>query len=164
MCPTADSLPKMSKEQKATASPFIRELFQWNVYKKSQGRITRQVTFAALAIVIALGGWRLSNLTAGLVSAAGPLREFVHVGVPLLLVLAGWWMAFRAVNMPSFADFLIAVEAEMNKVTWPSRTELIRSSLVVIFTILMLAGILYAYDLFWNAVLMAIGVLQSAAN
>ena len=31
-------------------------------------------------------------------------------------------------NMPRFADFLIAVEAEMNKVSWPSKAELIRSS------------------------------------
>jgi preprotein translocase subunit SecE len=75
----------------------------------------------------------------------------------------GWWAAFRLVNMPNFADFLIAVEAEMNKVTWPSRTELVRSSIVVILTILLLAGILYGYDLFWNAVLMAIGVLQTGS-
>jgi preprotein translocase subunit SecE len=147
----------MSKEQKAAANPFFRELFQWNVYKKNQGRITRQVTFAAIAIVVALGGWRLSTYTLS-------QNEFIHVGLPTVLVLAGWWIAFRLVNMPNFADFLIAVEAEMNKVTWPSRTELIRSSLVVIFTILLLAGILYAYDLFWNAILMAIGVLQSAAK
>jgi preprotein translocase subunit SecE len=161
--PTSD-LVKMAKEQKAAANPFFRELFQWNVYKKNQGRITRQVTFAAIAIVVALGGWRLSTYTFNLVAREGFLREFVHGGVPMLLVLAGWWIAFRLVNMPNFADFLIAVEAEMNKVTWPSRTELIRSSLVVIFTILLLAGVLYAYDLFWNALLMAIGVLQSAAK
>ena len=34
--------------------------------------------------------------------------------------------------MPAFADFLIAVEAEMNKVSWPTRTELFRGSMVVI--------------------------------
>jgi preprotein translocase subunit SecE len=150
----------MSKDQKAAASPFFRELFQWGVYKKSQGRITRQVTFAALAIVIALGGWRLSQQMLGFVSQSNAVQEFLRVGVPLILVLFGWWASFRLVNTPSFADFLIAVEAEMNKVTWPSRTELVRSSMVVILTILIMAAILYGYDLFWNAVLMAIGVLQ----
>lgn len=143
----------MAKNEKAAANPFFRELLQWNVYKKSQGRITRQVTFAAIAIVVALGGWRLSTYTLS-------QQEWIHVGLPTVLVLAGWWIAFRLVNLPSFADFLIAVEAEMNKVTWPSRTELIRSSMVVIFTILFLATILYGYDLFWNGVLMMIGVLQ----
>ena len=47
---------------------------------------------------------------------------------------------FRLVNLPKFADFLIAVEAEMNKVSWPTRTELFRSSVVVIVTILVSGG------------------------
>ena len=41
-----------------------------------------------------------------------------------------------------FADFLIAVEAEMAKVSWPTRSELIHSSLVVIITIIGLAAML----------------------
>ena len=49
--------------------------------------------------------------------------------------------------MPAFADFLISVEGEMNKVSWPSRSELFRASLVVILVIFSLAAILYAYDL-----------------
>ena len=35
------------------------------VYKRSQGRITRQVTFAALALAIALGLLRLSGVLVG---------------------------------------------------------------------------------------------------
>jgi preprotein translocase subunit SecE len=145
----------MAKEDKATANVFLKELFQWSVYKKSQGRITRQVTFAALAIIIALGGWRLSAFTLG-------LGVGWDVAIPAVLVLAGWWIAFRLVNMPAVADFLIAVEAEMNKVTWPSRGELVRSSLVVIFTIFFLAAVLFGYDVFWKFVLMVVGVVQSA--
>ena len=34
---------------------FFHELVHVGVYKRSQGRITRQVTFAALAVTIALG-------------------------------------------------------------------------------------------------------------
>ena len=52
---------------------------------------------------------------------------------------------------PAFADFLIAVEAEMNKVSWPSRGELFRASVVVLFTIIALALLLYAYDFLWRA-------------
>lgn len=144
----------MAKEDKATANGFFKELWQWGVYKKSQGRITRQVTFAALAVIVAIGGWRLSTYTVSL----GPIWD---VAVPAALVLLGWWLAFRLVNIPAAADFLIAVEAEMNKVTWPSRTELVRSSLVVMFTIFFLAAILFGYDIFWKFVLMVIGVVQS---
>ncbi len=66
--------------------------------------------------------------------------------VPCRLAL-GAWIAFRIVNIPSFADFLISVEAEMNKVSWPSRGELYRASLVVIVVIFLLTAILFTYDL-----------------
>ena len=48
------------------------------IYKRSQGRITRQVTFAALAVVIALGLMRLSQLliTADPIVPARPATAF----------------------------------------------------------------------------------------
>jgi len=60
------------------------------------------------------------------------------------------WLGFRIVNLPSFADFLIAVEAEMNKVSWPSRTELIRASMVVIVLMFGLMAVLFTYDFVLN--------------
>ena len=45
----------MAKESSAPSGGILQELFQFNVYKRSQGRVTRQVTFAALAITVALG-------------------------------------------------------------------------------------------------------------
>jgi preprotein translocase subunit SecE len=143
----------MAKEKNAAANSFFQELFQANVYKRSQGRITRQVTFAAMAIVMAIGAWRFSVYMLG-------QGDLIQYALPSVAVLVGWWVAFRLVNMPSFADFLIAVEAEMNKVSWPSRTELIRSSLVVIFSILFLAVILFGYDLFWRFLLTTLRVLN----
>jgi preprotein translocase subunit SecE len=73
--------------------------------------------------------------------------------VPGLLMAAALWLCYRLVNVPRFADFLIAVEAEMAKVSWPSGDEVARSSAVIIFLIFALAGILAAYDLFWWFVL-----------
>ena len=69
------------------------------------------------------------------------------------LLALGAWICFRVVNIPRFADFLIAVESEMTKVSWPSRDEVVRSSAVVIFLIFALAAILAGYDLFWWFVL-----------
>ena len=136
----------MAKEKNATLSPLVRELLSLGIYKRSQGRIARQVTFATLAIGFLLGAWRLSVYEA---SAGDALR----IGLPVLLASFGIWMVFRLVNIPAFADFLIAVEAEMNKVSWPTRGELFRSSLVVIFCIFFLALVLYGYDLFWSSLL-----------
>src|SRR5207248_2889718 len=49
------------------------------------------------------------------------LLPSVQFTVPLLLLAAGMWLAWRVVNLPMFADFLIATEAELNKVSWTTR-------------------------------------------
>ncbi|NUQ65702.1 MAG: preprotein translocase subunit SecE [Pirellulales bacterium] len=122
---------------------FIQELFHTGLYKRSQGRITRQVTFAAVAVILGAGLVRLNQTLIG----SGP---GIAYGVPGLLLILGLWAAYRLVNVPVFADFLIAVEAEMNKVSWPTRTELIRSSLVVLITIFALAIVLFGFDALWS--------------
>ena len=45
---------------------FFRELVHVGIYKASQGRIARQITFAALALTIALGLLRLGGLLVSL--------------------------------------------------------------------------------------------------
>ena len=117
----------------------VQELFSLGLYKRNQGRIARQATFAALAIVVALGGWSLSVY----------LEEYDNTWryyIPMALVAIGLWASFRVVQIPAFADFLISVEGEMNKVSWPSRHELFRASIVVILVIFFLAFLLFAYD------------------
>ena len=64
-----------------------------------------------------------------------------------LLVSVGIWVCYRAVNLPVFADFLIAVEAEMNKVSWPSRAELYRGRRLVV--LIMLTVVLFGLDIAW---------------
>ncbi len=136
---------------------LVGELFSASVYKRNQGRIARQLTFAALALVIGLGVWRLTQLLGVLYGGAGAIggADFgvVRFVVPAILLALGLWIAYRIVNVPWFADFLIAVEAEMAKVSWPSGDEVFRSSIVIIFLIFALAAILAGYDLFWWFVL-----------
>ena len=142
----------MSKERTAN-TPFWREMLTFGVYKRSQGAVTRQVTFAALAILFAIAALRMYQVWA---SFPGWWRAaFTDYGrylVSSLLLLFGLWFSFRIVNVPKFADFLISVEGEMNKVSWPTKQELWRSSVVVIFVIFFLAGILYLFDAVWSAV------------
>lgn len=135
------------------APPLWRDLFSFGIYKRSQGRIARQVTFAVLALVVARGAWQLKLF----LMDTGP---GVQLGAFVGVLAVGVWVAYRVVNMPRFADFLIAVEAEMNKVSWPSRSELFRSSLVVIVTMFGLAATLYGYDLVWQMLLTKLGVLK----
>ncbi|HUY37107.1 MAG TPA: preprotein translocase subunit SecE [Pirellulales bacterium] len=140
------------KEGNSSVIPFWRDMFSLGVYKRSQGRIARQVTFAALAVALLLG-------TIALWHFLGDAGRSTQAAVAGGIAVGGLWICYRVVNLPRFADFLIAVEAEMNKVSWPSRVELVRSSLVVLITMFGLAATLFAYDLIWEAVLTALGVL-----
>jgi len=140
-----------------------RELFSAAVYKRNQGRVTRQVTFAAIALAWCLGVWRLWQVlpawavdSTSMASAPGADLGIVRFAIPLLIGAAGVWLAYRLVNLPRFAEFLIGVESEMAKVSWPSLGEVARSSAVVIFMIFALSFILAAYDLFWWFILRAI--------
>ena len=116
---------------------LIAGMFNASSYKRTQGKIARQLTFAAMAVGVAVGAWRLSELAE---TSAG------QYAWPLVVLAVGCWAGWRIVNIPRFADFLISVEAEMNKVSWPGRSELWRASLVVIIVIFFLAGLLFVYD------------------
>ena len=73
--------------------------------------------------------------------------------IPLIVLAVGAWAAFRVVNIPRFAEFLISVENEMGKVSWPSRGELFRASMVVLVVIFMLTVILFTYDFVLKAII-----------
>jgi len=135
-------------------SPWRRALFSAELYKRSMGKVTRQATFGALALITALGSWSLN----GQLTFAG-LEQSTRYAIVGGVLLAGWWLSFRLVNMPRFADFLISVEAEMSKVSWPTRSDLVKTSIVVMITIFGMATVLYLYDIVWQVLLKAIGVL-----
>jgi preprotein translocase subunit SecE len=118
---------------------IVHELFRFGRYKRSQGRIARLTTFYALVLIVVLGCWRMGQYY----SDQAPV---LHYYVPAAFLVIGLWASFRVVQMPSFADFLISVEGEMNKVSWPGRGELFRATLVVILVVFFLAFLLFAYD------------------
>ena len=140
----------VKRTETETVNAFFQELLHSGLYKRSQGRITRQVTFAAIAITLSFGLWRLS-MTLKMAQWAGDVNKLgFHYWLPGALLVCGLWIGYRVVNVPGFADFLIAVEAEMNKVSWPARSELFRASLVVLITIFALAIMLTSFDVFWR--------------
>jgi preprotein translocase subunit SecE len=137
-----------------TPQPLTANLFRASVYKASQGRIVRQLTALAIWMIVAMGCYRLSIFLRGGVSDS----PWVHTAVPMGLLAAGLWFGFRLVNWPRFADFLISVEAEMAKVTWPSKGELIRASVVVIMTLVILALALFMFDVIWQYLFSLLGI------
>lgn len=134
---------------------FWAELLQFGLYKPNQGRVVRQLSFAGFAGLGALSAWELYR--SGALSGLGGASHFVL----LALVLIAVWFAFRLVNYSAFADFLIAVEAEMNKVSWPAKSEVWNASLVVMFVIFAMAGFLFVFDIIWTFVFEMIGIRYS---
>jgi preprotein translocase SecE subunit len=82
-----------------------------------------------------------------------PLMFEVHLVMPLILFVATLWIAWRVVNWPTFADFLIATEAEMNKVSWTTRKRLVQDTIVVLVTVFLLTTFLFVVDILWIKVL-----------
>jgi len=149
----------MTKDNSGVSSGWtqvVPEFFKWEVYKRSQGKLVRQLTCIAVWVTFALAAYQINRSM--LVNWQwGPGAAY---GVAGLILVAGLWLGYRLVNLPTFADFLIAVEAEMNKVSWPSQTELIRASIVVIVLMFGLTFVLFAYDVILDQVLKAIGVVS----
>ncbi|HVS34004.1 MAG TPA: preprotein translocase subunit SecE [Gemmataceae bacterium] len=73
--------------------------------------------------------------------------------LPVLLIALALWVGWRVVNYPAFADFLIATEAELNKVSWITRPRLIQDTIVVLVTVFLLALFLFSMDQLWRVVL-----------
>ena len=129
-------------------SSFVAELGRVGLYKRTQGKITRQVTGAALFVAMALGCWQLFNMLRTWTWLQDRVPGLAYA-IPGGLLALGAWLCYRLVNHAPFADFLIAVEAEMAKVSWPSRRELIRATIVVLVSMLVLTVVLYIYDTVW---------------
>jgi preprotein translocase subunit SecE len=134
----------------STGAGMIQEFFRFGLYKRNQGQIARKATFFGFAIIVALGAWTLSKDLGGVVGDnpnwSVMQQNVVKYFIPLAVLAVGLWASFRVIQMPTFADFLISVEGEMNKVSWPSRGELFRASLVVMLVIFFLAALLFGYD------------------
>lgn len=120
---------------------FVAELFKTGTYKSKQGRIARISTAVAIFVILTAGIYQLYN------SVLAGHGAFAVYGLPLILLAINAWFSYRVVNYSKFADFLIQVEAEMRKVSWPGKDELIRSSVVVIVVMLLLTVLLFGYDI-----------------
>ncbi len=116
--------------------------------------MVRQFTFFAIAVLAAFGCITLAN---------GPLMpqpKGIQLGVPIAVWAFSCWIAFRVVNFPRFADFLVSVESELEKVTWPGRQEVLQATVVVLFTMFFLGLFLFVIDLVWTWVFNAIGFTE----
>ena len=141
-------------DSKGRFAPFLANLVQANLYKPLQGRQARLWTAIALGLVIVFGLREVYDSLEGRTSKLATYGWPVGIGVGLA------WLTFRLLQFPPFVEFLIATEAEMNKVSWTSRDDLKRATTVVLVTVLFMAVFLFGVDWLWSLLLHAIGVLR----
>lgn len=122
-----------------------QELFRGGVYKPTLGKVARTLTMLAIGLISCAGAatWYFGMASWGAMTQS--------IGT-LLIAGCGCWFGFRVTNWMPFADFLVDVEAEMMKISWPGKTELYLSTIVVLVLMALLACILYVFDSFWSKV------------
>jgi preprotein translocase subunit SecE len=126
-------------------------------YKWGQGKDTRLWSAISLAVIAAIGCWRLYIKLEGTLDVTQATGLWISATVPLGLfaVIAGflYWL----VNRPTVADFLIASEGELKKVSFSSRREIVTSTFVVIVVVFSMAFMLgaadFVFDLFFTNVI-----------
>jgi preprotein translocase subunit SecE len=132
---------------------FLANLVRTDLYKPMQGRYARLYTGLGLGVIVLAGAYQVSQAS----MEYSPAWRF---GLPLVFAAALGWVILRLIHFPPFADFLIATEAEMNKVSWTTKDDLVRATTVVLVTVLFMALFLFVVDRLWTLILQLIGVLQ----
>jgi len=117
------------------------------IYKRGQGKNTRLWTGLVCFVIAAFGCWRLHRE----LQASFGDNPWVGTVIPagLCAVFAGliWWLS----NLSSVADFLIAAEGEIKKVSWSTRKEIVSSTTVVIIVVAVMSIGIGLWDLALHA-------------
>lgn len=145
---------RSSGSRLAPVGSFLANLLSPAVYKPTQGQRARLGTALGLGLVVLAG---LVTLYNNVIGDYPPASRF---GIPAILAVLFGWIIWRIVQYPPFADFLTATEAEMNKVSWTSKDDLYRATVVVLTTVLLLSLFLFGVDVLWSRLLQLLRVLR----
>jgi preprotein translocase subunit SecE len=128
-------------------------------YKKDQGRLARMAAYWSLALLILYGCQSFYAILPTWNAKLGEpfsasLRKIPILGWNLspallisgLLLAAAWYVLYRWQQTPKVADLLIDTETELTKVTWPTVSDAVNSSLVVVGVVLFLMAFLAGMD------------------
>lgn len=121
------------------------------IYKRGQGAFARWTAIGSLGALLAFGAYELYTALRDRDFGGAPGWPVLTGG---LVFVAGTALILWLTNMPRFADYLIASELELRKVSWPTKGELKRQTIVVVFTLLFFSLVLFGADsLFYYAFL-----------
>ena len=113
----------------------------FDIYKRGQGKYTRLCSAFGVAIIAGLGCLQLYRKL-----QATDLGLWAETMVPAGLFVAMGVLIYWLVNKRAVADFMIAAEGEMKKVSWSSRKEIAVSTFIVIVVVIFMAVLLGVTD------------------
>ena len=128
-----------------------------SIYKYGQGYWTRMLSAVGFGTIVVAGVfWLVAELQNIRDQQTMRLTQSI-VAISIISVTGalGWFL----LNKPRIVDFLIATEAEMRKVNWPSRNEIIGSTWIVICGTFLMALFLWTINMVFSFVFIRIGVL-----
>ena len=113
----------------------------FKMYKRGQGLNTRLWSGLTCFTITAIGCYRLHQILLSRTNNIW-LYTLVPSGVCAAIALLIFWL----VNKPNIADFMIAAEGEIKKVSWSSRREIVASTTIVIGVVLSMGVMLVGVD------------------
>ena len=121
----------------------------FEIYKRGQGYYTRLYSALMMFVIVAFGCYALHEKLLG-------TNIWVETLVPTGLCVVLGFVIYWLMNKPNFADFLIAAEGEIKKVSWSSRKEIAVSTFIVIFVVASMTIMLFAADFVFKYLFMEI--------
>lgn len=131
-----------------------------SIYKPGQGYYTRMLSAVGVGVIVLSGvAWLWEKMTT--IDSIPRDQELYYQGGMAVIVIAFFGaVVYFLLNKPRIADFMIATEAEMKKVNWPSKKEIIGSTWVVICGTAFIALLLWVINLGFAELFIRIGVLE----
>ncbi len=129
-----------------------------SIYKPGQGYYTRMLSAVGVGVMVLSGvGWLWEKMPTIVRNTDHIL--YYQAGMAVGVIAVFGIIVFLILNKPNVADFMIATEAEMNKVNWPSKKEIIGSTWVVICGTAFIALLLWGINIGFASLFRAIGLL-----
>jgi len=131
-----------------------------SIYKPGQGYYTRMLSAVGVGVIVLSGvAWLWEKMTT--IDAIPDKQElYYQAGMAVAVIAFFGALVYFILNKPRIADFMIATEAEMKKVNWPTKKEIIGSTWVVICGTAFIALLLWVINLGFAELFIRIGVLE----
>ncbi|MDC0936731.1 preprotein translocase subunit SecE [Pirellulales bacterium] len=97
--------------------------------------MVRCITFGLLSLFAGLGAINFAPNVASLPN-----------WIPAMLILTGWYAAFRMCDQGGVADHLTGVDQETQQITWPNRSQMVHAATIGLSLMALLSIGLFCID------------------